>query len=192
MFAFKMKKPETISKELSDRGEEILKEAHRILSLKPHRELFTRIRERGFDNVVDIGNYEGSYDLSYLIIHCRQWYPQNNCLTERQIEEVCKKHKLLFGNVRDYTGNIPYKNLKDIDNFELRQDDIKGKLEFKIVAPHKLMDTRNREIRDGWRLENKDPVVFVKIERNWEKVWLQVTAWDKEAFLPEFQNPNSN
>jgi len=191
MFLFKTKKPKTIPEEISDRGEEILKEAHRILSLKQHRELFTRIRDRGFENVVDIGAYEGSCDLSDLIIHCKQWYPQNNCLTGEQIEEVCKKYKLLFGDVRDYIGNIPYKNLKDIDNFELRQDDKNGRLEFTIVAPHKLMDTRGRVIRDGYRLE-KDPVVFVKVSKNWAIVWLQVTAWDKEAFLPEFQNPNSN
>ncbi len=51
-------------------------------------------------------------------------YPFNKFITEKQVEEICKKHGLLKGDSSMYTGFIPEKNLKQIEDFKLEKEDL--------------------------------------------------------------------
>jgi hypothetical protein len=50
-------------------------------------------------------------------------YPQNNFVTERQVEQICKKYNLVVGPSILFTGNIPAKNQREIDAFKLKNTD---------------------------------------------------------------------
>lgn len=55
--------------------------------------------------------------------HYRQYYPQNNFVTERQVEQICKKYNLVMGPTMLFTGDVPLRNRQEIARFRLRDAD---------------------------------------------------------------------
>lgn len=51
-------------------------------------------------------------------------YPFNKFITHSLVADICKKYGLLFGEASRYIGDIPEKNIKEITDFKLREDDI--------------------------------------------------------------------
>jgi hypothetical protein len=52
------------------------------------------------------------------------YYPQYKFITEDQVESICKKYSLIFGNVSNYKGSIPDAKVEDMKRFKLRKEDI--------------------------------------------------------------------
>lgn len=51
-------------------------------------------------------------------------YPNNKFITEQQAEVICTKWNLVCGPVASFTGFVPEKNLKQIEDFEVNQEDV--------------------------------------------------------------------
>lgn len=63
-------------------------------------------------------------ELKETIWYFRQHYPQNKFITELEVERICKKYGLLLGESANYIGDIPEKNLLEIERFKLRKEDL--------------------------------------------------------------------
>jgi len=50
-------------------------------------------------------------------------YPFNKFITEEQVKTICHKYNLVCGDVERFKGFVPEKNLKDIENFKLKEED---------------------------------------------------------------------
>lgn len=57
------------------------------------------------------------------INYFKQHYPFNKFITEDEVKRLCEKYGLLFGESSKYIGDIPDKNLTEIENFKLREED---------------------------------------------------------------------
>lgn len=51
-------------------------------------------------------------------------YPNNKFVNKDMIESLCKKYNLWFVPAEDFKGTIPNKNLKEMINFKLKEEDI--------------------------------------------------------------------
>ncbi len=50
-------------------------------------------------------------------------YPQYKFITEASVKKICAKYNLIYGGVDRYIGTVPDKNLKDIENFKIKEKD---------------------------------------------------------------------
>lgn len=113
-------------------GERMVKEAKRIIS-RPPTELIEKSKKAialGFTNskAAVIGK-NASYNIErcntdlqsaeYFGIH----YPFYKFINEKEVERICKKYGLVLGQADWYVGDIPDKNLSEIENFKLRMED---------------------------------------------------------------------
>lgn len=57
------------------------------------------------------------------IEYFRMYYPNNKFITEEKVAEICKKYRLLLGLAHWYSGDVPEKNLQEIERFKLREED---------------------------------------------------------------------
>jgi hypothetical protein len=87
-------------------------------------------------------------------------YPNNKFITEDEVIAICEKYKLVFGNVSDFTGFIPEKNLIEIEKFTPKDEDIAlevrlwgsdGSLreELVLVSKKKVIESDTYK-RQGW------------------------------------------
>ena len=58
-----------------------------------------------------------------LINYYKVQYPFNKFITTEQVEQICKKYGLVYGDVSLYKGFVPEKNLKEIESFKLKRED---------------------------------------------------------------------
>ena len=49
-------------------------------------------------------------------------YPQYKFITEESVNKLCQKYGLVFGNVSYYIGDVPEKNLLQIENFKIKPE----------------------------------------------------------------------
>ena len=61
--------------------------------------------------------------LAGLIRLYQQVYPFNKFITEDVVKIICKKYNLVFGKAEWYIGDIPEKNVLEMENFKLREED---------------------------------------------------------------------
>jgi len=62
-------------------------------------------------------------DLVEAINHFSMRYPQYKFITEESVKKICEKYNLIYGNASLYTGEVPDKNLKHIEDFKISDDD---------------------------------------------------------------------
>lgn len=51
-------------------------------------------------------------------------YPQYKFITEDSVKKICEKYNLVYGEVSRYIGEIPTKNLEDMEKFTISDDDV--------------------------------------------------------------------
>lgn len=68
-----------------------------------------------------------SKELQKTIEYFQQHYPANKFITEPEVKRICEKYGLLLGDATNYIGDIPEKNLGEIERFKLRQEDFMEK-----------------------------------------------------------------
>jgi len=58
-----------------------------------------------------------------IVLYYQKHYPFNKFITKEQVNEICNKWGLVCGNISQFKGFVPEKNLKEIENFKLRDED---------------------------------------------------------------------
>lgn len=57
------------------------------------------------------------------VAYFQQWYPNNKFITEELVEMICNKYGLVFGEAEYYKGDVPDKNILEMESFVLRVED---------------------------------------------------------------------
>ena len=50
-------------------------------------------------------------------------YPLNKFITDIEVKRICEKYGLVFGDASRFIGEIPEKNIKEIESFKLKKED---------------------------------------------------------------------
>lgn len=50
-------------------------------------------------------------------------YPNYKFITEESVKKICAKYGLIYGEISRYTGTVPNKNLKQMEEFKVLEDD---------------------------------------------------------------------
>lgn len=112
-------------------SEKLLNDAKAILAGSYDIEKGERLKNIGFTNAkkaveatVVVTEKKKNEELAKLIEYYQMHYPNNKFITEEKTKEICKKYGLLCGNTEYYTSDVPEKNLSEIENFKLREEDM--------------------------------------------------------------------
>lgn len=84
-----------------------------------------------------------------VIEYFRTYYPQHKFITEAEVKILCGKYGLLLGEVGNFIGDMPEKNLVDIEKFKLRKEDWKEKTVFEWYSAFGSMMTDEPERSEG-------------------------------------------
>lgn len=170
----------------------------------------------------DIAENKRKENLAKDIIYFSRKYPMNKYINEDGVRKICKKYGLIYGNSWNYIGDIPEKNLSDIEEFE-RKFDVRDKVyrvhtyrtsytvsylewalsktdnttsidSYCIVAPIKMFNTEYMKVENHKLVTDvKDPIVLLPVRGPHGTLgYLIVTAWGLEAQDEEIFNPNHN
>ncbi|MDR1121909.1 MAG: hypothetical protein LBM08_13450 [Dysgonamonadaceae bacterium] len=60
-----------------------------------------------------------------LVLYYRKQYPFLKFITDEQLNGICKKYRLVYSGVNNYTGEVPDKNLKEIEDTEIKDRDLR-------------------------------------------------------------------
>ena len=52
-----------------------------------------------------------------------QNYPQYKFITEESVKKICERYGLIYSTVDRYKGDVPEKNLQEIENFSIKEKD---------------------------------------------------------------------
>jgi hypothetical protein len=50
-------------------------------------------------------------------------YPNNKFITEESVKKICEKYNLVYSTIDRYIGTVPDKNLTEIANFKINDED---------------------------------------------------------------------
>ncbi len=122
-----------IHNEFNTAADRILEEANQILKESEQKDFqkVDRLKALGFvkcNQVTELDPLKEKTNLSKEQIESVNYYkvqyPFNKFITTEQVEQICKKYGLLYGDVSLYKGFVPEKNLKEIESFKLKKEDI--------------------------------------------------------------------
>lgn len=82
----------------------------------------------GFTNSIATRIYNGVTDAQHLINEYKLVYPNYKFILQAQLERVLEKYNLYQRDCQYFMGDIPEKNIKDIQNFKVRIDDFSDDL----------------------------------------------------------------
>ena len=115
-----------IHREFNTAGDAALAEAKQILSQSTveNERKAKLLANMGFTSTKECKDFAekdklkvNKQNIAIALEEVSQHYPQYKFLTQKSAEDICKKYNLVIGNVHQYTGFVPEKNLKDIENF---------------------------------------------------------------------------
>lgn len=121
-----------IHNEFDTATERLLNEAKDILSKgdKVKQDKAQRLKSLGFSQAKPVistqkqlEDEKKSKEVADAIMYYQQWYPNNKFITDQEVEKICKKYSLVCGEVGYYTGDVPEKNLSEIESFKLRDEE---------------------------------------------------------------------
>lgn len=92
-----------------------------------------RLSKFGFNNteyrkkveIQNVKNWENEEKLraKKAFNYFRSKYPLYKFITKSSVERICKKYDLVYGKVDRYIGNVPEKNIREIENFKIEDMD---------------------------------------------------------------------
>ena len=118
-----------IHNEFNTASDKLLAEAEKVIEeVKQYpMEKVSRLEALGFKNTTDTQNTNGiaerlemSEKDKEFVLKYRREFPLHKFITEEQIEVICKKYNLVFGESKRYTGFMPERNLAEIEAFQKR------------------------------------------------------------------------
>lgn len=122
-----------IHNEFNTAADRLIEEANQILKEgeKKDFEKVDRLKSLGFIKANQVSELEPirqkielTKEQVQLINYYKVQYPFNKFITTEQVEQICKKYGLVYGDVSLYKGFVPEKNLKEIESFKLKTKDI--------------------------------------------------------------------
>lgn len=97
---------------------------------KPQFDKANRLSALGFASsktVVSVQKDQRALDkakeLKESIEHFTNKYPNNKFITPDSVAKICKKYGLVLGGVDIFLGDVPEDNIKDIENFNVKDED---------------------------------------------------------------------
>lgn len=121
---------EAIHNEFDTAGEKLMKEAKEILAGEYDTDKGERLKKLGFGNskaAIDAATVlamkKEKREIAEKVEYFTQWYPNYKFITEGLVKRICAKYGLVFGDVSYYKGDVPEKNVREMENFQLRQED---------------------------------------------------------------------
>jgi hypothetical protein len=118
-----------IHNDFDSASERLLKEAKDIVAKDTGKG--DRLRSLGFNNAKPVKEVEGvrqaQYEMRQLadrVSYFNQWYPHNKFITEESVKKICEKYGLVFADAQYYKGDVPEKNLREMEQFVLRKEDM--------------------------------------------------------------------
>lgn len=66
---------------------------------------------------------EAKKTLIEAINHFSFKYPNYKFITEESVKKICEKYNLVYGEIGRYTGAVPDKNMKQMEDFKISEDD---------------------------------------------------------------------
>lgn len=126
---------EAIHREFDEAGEKLLQEALAIINKGTddvHKAM--RLKKLGFTSAEIVTKTEPQQKLieisekdAELVQYYRQTYPFLKFLKEEQLDAICKKYNLIYAPVANYIGDVPEKNLREIEQAQplKKEDEIK-------------------------------------------------------------------
>lgn len=110
--------------------EKLFTEAKEILSSIKDVQKGERLKSLGFnyskpavDAEEEIRKRDKNMEIAKNIEYYSIYYPNNKFITYEKASEICKKYGLLLGDAFFYIGDVPEKNLSEIENFKLKEED---------------------------------------------------------------------
>lgn len=97
-----------------------------------------KLMELGFTQCAEVKKHQilkGLVDSGDKASYYAQKYPTAKFITRKQVDKICKKYKLLFGDVGIYTGSIPQKNINEILAFKVNDEDLDEAYNLNFFSP---------------------------------------------------------
>ena len=117
---------EQIHNEFNNKGDELVKEAQSIIDgISIHNEEKSkRLVSIGFRQTREVVDYSGKIaakeqqkKLTEALTSLQTEFPQYKFITTEAAMAICEKYNLVLGDIGQYTGFVPEKNLKQIEDF---------------------------------------------------------------------------
>ena len=143
-----------IHNEFDTAGDKLLAEANAIIAKDFDTSKGDRLKKLGFglskSAVVsdkNIAEKKENTELIKNILHFRTYYPAYKFITDEVVKTICEKYGLVFGPADKYIGDIPEKNVAEIETFKLRKEDfIDEKATWSSMDFQDLWDRANRHL----------------------------------------------
>lgn len=150
-----------VHNEFGQVSQTLLQEATRIVGKanKKENDLTIKMKQLGFGNSVSIKDDAKTIEDAQKTLSLNILYPQNNFLTEKMVENICKKYGLLMANSADFIGAIPVKNQMEIASFKMAEVD-----QFVKVIDRKKFSENIQKIKD---IKKKKGSFFRKASSNY-------------------------
>jgi len=127
--------PEKIIKEIHDSfdgaTEKLLIEANEILENKYDISKGQRLKKIGFRMAKDAAiadewnkKISNSRFIAEKIQYYQINYPNNKFITGELVKTICKKYSLVLGDASYYIGEVPEKNILEMEKFKLNEEDM--------------------------------------------------------------------
>lgn len=147
-------------------GENALKEAKSLLEKlgnSENEEKVKLLRKLGFINSIVVTKHDNSGAIrttaekrAAVVKKYQQAYPQYKFIFLDQVETLCQKYSLICAPIKMYKGDVPIKNLEEIEAFSVKDEDSyatdsKGfvdRLQFDFNKGHFITKARLRKMRD--------------------------------------------
>ena len=105
--------------------EDLIKKAERLKSLGFTNTKECKEAQIEIDRLQSIKDENiAKKDLHEAINYFSQKYPLYKFITEESVVKICNKYGLVYGTVDRYLGTVPDKNLKEINSFKIKDEDI--------------------------------------------------------------------
>lgn len=118
-------------------------------------------------------------------------YPLNKFITEESVVKICNKYGLVYGEINKYLGTVPDKNLKEIENSKIQNED---KLYNKIIHSNSLYGTNRITSISYEEYNNKCEIEEISSDYfhySYHKSNLEIAAPQKDFDMKGFEIQNS-
>jgi hypothetical protein len=104
-----------------------LKQSEQGFNVIEQEKKAVRLKLLGFTNSKEVSSVDKIKQdrlREYIAIHYKKMYPFLKFITENQLNYICNKYGLVYSSVRRYIGDIPMKNLEEIEKATIKDDDL--------------------------------------------------------------------
>lgn len=119
----RLHKQASIVKEIEVKDKELIAKAKRLkdLGFVNTKEVIQANIELGKINAIKVEN-EKNKDLIDAINFFSMEYPLYKFITVESVNKICEKYNLIYGPIDKYLGDVPEKNLKQIEQFKIKEE----------------------------------------------------------------------